>query len=100
MKRTWYRHSVYLALLALVILVGLPALAEQGQDITAQCRFTMRGGVTALEVAKDAFAQHRSANPKYQVKATGPYSPTRFGLYRSLVGADLRQDDFFENLDD
>lgn len=73
---------------------------ENSITIDWQQPIAMRGGVTALEVAKEAFAQHRSANPKYQVKATGPYSPTRFGLYRSLVGDDLRQDDFFENLDD
>ena len=59
-----------------------------------------RGGQTALQVCADAFKQHRSANPKYKVDAHGKYSPTRFGLYRTLVGPDVQCDDFFEHLDE
>lgn len=57
-----------------------------------------RGGKTALQVCADAFEQHRSADPIYKVVDYGRYSPTRFGLYRSLVGPDVQGDDFFEHL--
>ena len=71
-----------------------PIVMQWQQPIAA------RGGQTALQVCADAFKQHRSANPVYKVDAHGRYSPTRFGLYRTLVGPDVQCDDFFEHLDE
>jgi LmbE family N-acetylglucosaminyl deacetylase len=71
-----------------------PIVMQWQQPIAA------RGGQTALQVCADAFKQHRSANPVYKVDAHGKYSPTRFGLYRTLVGPDVQCDDFFEHLDE
>ncbi|MGI6654271.1 MAG: PIG-L deacetylase family protein [Christensenellales bacterium] len=71
-----------------------PIVMQWQQPIAA------RGGKTALQVCADAFKQHRSADPKYKVEARGRYSPTRFGLYRTLVGPDVQCDDFFEHLDE
>jgi len=53
-----------------------------------------------LQVCADAFEQHRSADPIYKVVDYGRDSPTRFGLYRSLVGPDVQGDDFFEHLNE
>jgi len=55
-------------------------------------------GRTALEVAREAFAMHRTQHAKFQVADSGRYASTLFGLYSSLVGPDRRWDDFFENL--
>ena len=58
------------------------------------------GGKTGLEVAKEAFKCHISQqSTHYAVNADGRYACTRFGLYRSLVGDDEMQNDFFEHLD-
>ena len=56
------------------------------------------GGVTPLEIARDAFNQHRSQRAKISVEVKGPHSAARFGLVSSLVGDDERKNDFFENI--
>ena len=65
-----------------------------------QLPIAARAGKTAIAVAADAFARHRSANRVYQVRTSGRYSSTRFGLCRTLVGPDVARNDFFENLPD
>ena len=68
-------------------------------------------GLTAYEVSKKGYKEHHSQewtwftkwingkNNEY-TKATDikTYSPIKFGLYRSLVGADVGKNDMFENL--
>jgi len=68
-------------------------------------------GKTAYEVSKEGYKKHNSqqwtwftkwingSNNSY-TKATDikTYSPTEFGLYRSLVGEDINKNDMFENL--
>jgi len=47
------------------------------------------GGKTALEIAKEAYLQHKSQQwCWFYVSDTYKYSCANFGLYRSLVGAD------------
>ena len=58
------------------------------------------GGRSAYDVANDAWHCHLSQqHTEYQVYMDGPYDSQLFGLYRSLVGPDVRHDDFFENLE-
>lgn len=63
-------------------------------------------GMTAYEVTKfRGFAAHKSQYDDYWWYFDGnetaadceSYSPCEFGLYRSLVGADVTKNDFFEN---
>lgn len=57
-------------------------------------------GLTAFEVAQKAFECHQSQRDYFEVtRAKTVYGCTRFGLYRSLVGADTGKQDFFENID-
>ena len=56
------------------------------------------GGRTGLEVAREAFLCHKSQQVGFAVRDSGAYSCTQFGLYRSLVGPDIRRNDFYENL--
>ncbi len=57
------------------------------------------GGRSAYDVASDAWHCHLSQQrTEYEVYMDGPYNSQVFGLYRSLVGPDIRHDDFFENL--
>ena len=57
------------------------------------------GGRSAYDVASDAWHCHLSQQrTEYEVYMDGPYNSQIFGLYRSLVGPDVRHDDFFENL--
>lgn len=71
---------------------GNPLVMDWQQPITS------RGGLTALEVCMQAYQAYRSQHARFQVKTGGRYSPTCFGLYRSLVGPDLQKNDFFENI--
>lgn len=71
---------------------------ENTLEMDWQQPIAARGGITALEVCVLAFREHRSQHERFSVDATGPYSCTRFGLYRSLVGDDINKDDFFENI--
>ncbi len=60
------------------------------------------GGATSYDIAVDAFAQHVSQTIYYEVTLTPTYhwqNCQLFGLYRSLVGPDVAQDDMFENID-
>ena len=68
-------------------------------------------GLTAYEVSKIGYKEHHSQqytwftkwingkNNEY-TKATDikKYPPTEFGLYRTIVGDDVKKDDMFENL--
>lgn len=68
-------------------------------------------GKTAYEVSKEGYSKHNSqqwtwftkwingTNNSY-TKATDikTYSPTKYGLYRTLVGDDINKNDMFENL--
>ncbi len=57
-------------------------------------------GLTAFEVAVEAFECHQSQRDYFEVtKKKTVYGCTQFGLYRSLVGADTGQKDLFENID-
>ncbi len=56
------------------------------------------GGKTSLDISKEAFAMHKSQKSRFTVSEKGPYSCSRFGLMRSLVGDDIEKDDFFENI--
>jgi LmbE family N-acetylglucosaminyl deacetylase len=57
------------------------------------------GGKTALEVAKIGFAEHKSQQKYYSMDKAGvKYDNRAFGLYASTVGADVKKNDFFENL--
>ena len=59
------------------------------------------GGRSAFEMAQAGFACHQSQqHTKYTVFDSDPYDAKKFGLVRSLVGADTDKDDFFENLDE
>ncbi len=56
------------------------------------------GGASALDMAKQGFAQHKSQQNYFSVEDFGPYDCRLFGLYRSTVGADVLGGDFFENI--
>lgn len=58
------------------------------------------GGKTAFEVAKEAFACHKSQQVySFEVYGAGdPYDSRRFGLYRSLVGPDEDKNDLMEHI--
>lgn len=57
-------------------------------------------GLTAFEVAQKAFECHQSQRDYFEVtRSKNVYGCTQFGLYRSLVGADTKRQDFFENID-
>ena len=57
------------------------------------------GGDNALEIARQAYALHRSQQvTNYHVLDYGPYDCRKFGLYRTTVGEDIQQNDFLENI--
>lgn len=57
-------------------------------------------GLTAFEIAQNAFKCHKSQEAYFEVtRKKNVYGCTQFGLYRSLVGEDIFCDDFFENID-
>lgn len=57
------------------------------------------GGKTALDMARIGFSYHLSQQRTvYKVYDGGEYDCGSFGLYRTLVGDDVRKDDFFENI--
>lgn len=60
------------------------------------------GGMSASEVAKLAYEEHRSQieNGYHRVRNEGVYSLSDFGLYYSAVGADSGSNDLFENIDE
>ena len=58
------------------------------------------GGMTAQNVAREAFKCHVSQQgKKWQVWDGGEWDNALFGLYRSTVGPDVIGKDLFENLD-
>ena len=57
------------------------------------------GGLSGLEVAREAFLCHVSQqHTDYRVRDSGSADCSLFGLYYSAVGPDLLKNDFFENL--
>ena len=76
-------------------------LYEKNQlDLDWQRPLSAFGGKTAFEVAQEAFACHVSQQgTDYHVEDSGPCDCSLFGLYRSLVGEDVRKDSLFENLE-
>lgn len=59
------------------------------------------GGKTAIEIAMDAMTMHRTQLPHgWRVEDGGEMDNALYGLYRTLVGEDVRKDDFFENIPD
>ena len=57
------------------------------------------GGKTAFDVAKAAFACHKSQKSNgLIVQDWGPHANNLFGLYASRVGPDAGENDFFEHL--
>lgn len=58
------------------------------------------GGMTALDVAKEGFNRHKSQLYIDIAKVDDEYylSCAKFGLYRSLVGADTGKNDILENI--
>lgn len=57
------------------------------------------GGYTPLKVAQIGFEEHASQTKNYAVKSHGTYDNSKFGLYFTTVGADVKKDDFLENID-
>jgi LmbE family N-acetylglucosaminyl deacetylase len=63
-------------------------------------------GRSPLQAAKDAYAFHVTQQnagtavigKDFEVTDEGEFSCSRFGLYRSLVGPDMKKNDFFENI--
>ncbi|HBT63619.1 MAG TPA: hypothetical protein DEB10_03015 [Ruminococcaceae bacterium] len=58
-------------------------------------------GKTGLDIAKEAYKFHTSQNSKwFRVKGKGSkYDCQKFGLYHTIVGADIAKNDFFEHID-
>lgn len=55
-----------------------------------------RGNASAMQVSMGAFAAYHSQQARYKVQIDGPYSPIRFGLFRSLIGMDVEGNDFLK----
>ncbi len=63
-------------------------------------------GRSPLQAAKDAYALHVTQQnagsavigKDFEVTDEGEFACSRFGLYRSLVGLDIKKNDFFENI--
>lgn len=56
-------------------------------------------GKTAIEVARQAYLCHESQQIYwFTVDDYGPYSNNSFGLYRTMVGDDIKKNDLMENL--
>lgn len=56
------------------------------------------GGKTGFEVATTALDCHVSQRIYYEMSKRGVYDCRQFGLYRSIVGEDIKKNDFFENI--
>ena len=55
-------------------------------------------GYTLLKVAQIGMSKHASQTQYYTVKDGGKYDNALYGLYMTQVGADVKKDDFFENI--
>lgn len=51
-------------------------------------------GLTPFEMAQLGFAAHKSQHTYFSVEQSGPYDCRKFGLYRSTVGTDTKNDIF------
>lgn len=57
------------------------------------------GGKTAIEAASEAMFWHKTQTDHgWMVTEGGEMDNSLFGLYRSLVGPDIKKNDFFENI--
>ena len=56
-------------------------------------------GYTPLEVARMGFKEHASQTQYYVIKSHGTYDNSKFGLYYTSVGPDVKKNDFLENID-
>ncbi len=56
------------------------------------------GGKSPTEVAKLAFAAHKSQQKNFTYEDGGKYDNSKFGLAFSMVGDDELKNDFFENI--
>ena len=56
-------------------------------------------GYTPLKVAQIGFEEHASQTKNYAVKSHGTYDNSKFGLYFTTVGPDVKKNDFLENID-
>ena len=77
-------------------------------ELNARKPLSKFGGKTELEVAKEAYLEHQSQQWCWFYVSDGydeegnpdgyEYSCTRYGLYRSLVGADFSGNDILDNI--
>ena len=77
-------------------------------ELNARTPLSSFGGKTELEVAKEAYLEHQSQQWCWFYVSDGydeegnpdgyEYSCTRYGLYRSLVGADTSGNDILDNI--
>lgn len=60
-----------------------------------------RGNMTGYQIVNQSFYKHISQIKlgRYQVNIHGSLKCTSFGLYRSLVGPDIKRNDLFENIE-
>lgn len=81
---------------------------ENTLELDARTPLSSFGGKTELEVAKEAYEEHQSQQWCWFYVSDGydengnpdgyEYSCTKYGLYRTLVGADTGANDLMENL--
>jgi len=81
---------------------------ENTLELNARTPLSSFGGKTELEVAKEAYEEHQSQQWCWFYVSDGydeegnpdgyEYSCTRYGLYRTLVGADTGANDLMENV--
>ncbi|MBQ9030648.1 MAG: PIG-L family deacetylase [Parasporobacterium sp.] len=81
---------------------------ENGIELDARTALASFGGKTELEVAKEAYLEHQSQQWCWFYVSDGydeegnpdgyEYSCTKYGLYKSLVGADTQGNDILENI--
>ena len=56
-------------------------------------------GYTPLKVAQLGMEEHASQTQYFAVKSHGTYDNSKFGLYFTAVGEDVKKNDFLENID-
>lgn len=84
----WQASKVYLHL-----------YPERQLELNMRQPLAAMGGRTALEIAEEAFAYHRSQQAiRYRPTDQGVYSCSRYGLAFSNVGDDAQGGDLFENI--
>lgn len=56
-------------------------------------------GITAHKAATLGYLEHKTQQGlSFQVRCYGPFDSRKYGLYSSNVGADVKKNDFFENV--